>query len=59
MWDVLHPGRTGAAISPHKKYPTPQPLLAEVEKFLAGEPVPVISTDDAVEAAHEAGKDED
>ena len=59
MWDVLHPGRTGAAISPHKKYSTPEVLVAEVEKFFAGEPVPVISTDDAVDAAHDAGKDDE
>jgi len=57
MWDVLHPGRAGSAISPNKKYPAPEPLVAAVEKFLAGEPVPVISTDEAVEAAHEAGKE--
>jgi hypothetical protein len=56
MWDVLHPGRAGAAIRPNKKYPAAEPLVAAVEKFLAGEPVPLISTDDAVEAAHEAGK---
>jgi len=57
MWDVLHPGRTGAAISPNKKYPVSELLVTAVEKFLAGEPVPVISTDEAVEAAHEAGKE--
>jgi hypothetical protein len=59
MWDVLHPGRAGAAISPNKKYPTPEVLVAAVGKFFAGEPVPVISTDDAVDAAHEAGKDDE
>jgi hypothetical protein len=58
MWDVLHPGRTGAAISPNKKYPTPQLLVVEVEKFLAGEPVPLISTDAAVDAAHESGEND-
>jgi hypothetical protein len=57
MWDVLHPGRAGAAISPNRKYPASDPLVAAVEKFLAGEPVAVISTDEAVEAAHESGKD--
>jgi hypothetical protein len=55
MWDVLHPGRSGAATSPNKKYPGPEPLIAVVEKFLAGKAVPVISTDEAVEAAHESG----
>jgi len=56
MWDVLHPGRSGAATSPNKKYPAPEPLIAVVEKFLAGKDVPVISTDEAVEAAHESGE---
>jgi len=59
MWDVLHSGRTGAAISPNKRYATSDVLVAAVKKFFAGEPVPVISTDDAVDAAHEAGKDDD
>jgi len=59
MWDVLHPGRAGAAISPHKKYPTSELLMAAVGKFFAGEPVPVIPTDEAVDAAHEAGKHDD
>ena len=57
MWDVLHPGRAGAAISLNKKYPASEALVAAVGKFLAGEPIPVISTDEAVEAAHEAGKE--
>ena len=57
MWDVLHPGRAGAAISPNKKYPTSEALVTAVGKFLAGRPVPVIPTDEAVEAAHEAGKE--
>jgi len=32
MWDVLHPGRAGAAISPNKKYPASEPLVAAVGK---------------------------
>jgi hypothetical protein len=56
MWDVIHPGRSGSATSPNKKYPAPEPLIAVVEKFLAGKAVPVISTDEAVDAAHESGE---
>jgi hypothetical protein len=50
---------SGAAISPNRRYATSDALIATVEKFFAGEPVPVISTDDAVDAAHETGKDDD
>jgi hypothetical protein len=56
MWDVLHPGRPGAAISPHKKYPDAKILIDKIEKFYAGEPVALIPTDKAVDAAEEDGR---
>ena len=55
MWDVLHPGRPGAAISPNKKYPDATEIIDKITKFYAGEPVPLISTDKAVDAAEESG----
>jgi len=58
MWDVIHPGRPGAAFSSHKKYPDEKSVVRAVEKFFAGEPVPLISTDRAVEIAENAGKPE-
>jgi hypothetical protein len=56
MWDVLHPGRAIAAGGPNKRYPDPTSVVKEIEKFFAGEPVPLIPTDDALEAAEDAGK---
>jgi len=56
MWDVLHPGRPGAGISRNKKYPDAESVLDAVRKFVAGEPVPLIPTDKAIEDAEESGK---
>ena len=56
MWDVLHPGRPGAAIKPNKKYPDPQGIVRAIKKFFAGEPVVLIPTDKALDAAEKAGE---
>ncbi len=56
MWDVLHPGRPGAGISPNKKYLDAESIVAAVRKFVAGEPVPLIPTDKALEDAEESGE---
>jgi len=40
MWDVLHPGRAGAAISPNKKYPASELSLPLWESFLLANPYP-------------------
>lgn len=56
MWDVLHPGRVGAAAKTNLKYPTPQAVLEKLQKFYAGKPVRLIPTTDAVDAAEEEGE---
>jgi hypothetical protein len=56
MWDVLHPGRVGAAAKPNKKYPTPEAVLDRLRKFHAGKPVQLIPTTDAVAATEEEGE---
>ena len=58
MWDVLHPGRPGAAISANKKFPDAASVVEAIRKFFAGEPVPLIPTDRALEAAEEAGRED-
>ena len=58
MWDVLHPGRVIAAGGPNKRYPNAASIVKEMEKFFAGEPVPLIPTDQALEDAETAGKPE-
>ncbi len=55
MWDVLHPGRPGAAIKPNKKYRDAGDIAVVILKFLSGQPVPLIPTVQALEAAEEAG----
>lgn len=56
MWDVLHPGRAIAAGGPNKRFPNPESVMHQIEKFFAGEPVPLIPIDRAVEDAEQAGK---
>jgi len=56
MWDVLHPGRRGAGISENKKYPNAESVVNLIQKFFARKPVPLIPTDQAVEAAEKSGK---
>jgi hypothetical protein len=57
MWDVLRPGRSGAAAQTNKKYPTDQEVLEKLRKFYAGKPVKLISTTDAVATAEKEGQD--
>lgn len=56
MWDVLHPGRAIAAGGPNKRFPDAESVVQEIHKFFAGQPVPLIPVDKAVEDAEEAGK---
>jgi len=56
MWDVLHPGRFGAAAKANKKYPTAEAVLDKLQKFYAGKRVQLIPTADAVSAAEEDGE---
>src|SRR5581483_1058889 len=55
MWDVLHPGRIGAAAKTNKKYPTADVVLDKLSKFYAGKPVRLIPTTEAVATAEEEG----
>jgi hypothetical protein len=59
MWDVLHPGRIGAAAKPNKKYPTAEHVLRKLRDFYAGKPVPLIPTDEAVAEAEKEGEKND
>jgi hypothetical protein len=56
MWDVLHPGRIGAAAKPNKKYPTADHVLRKLRDFYAGKPVPLIPTGEAVAEAEKEGE---
>lgn len=56
MWDVLHPGREIAAGGANKKYPDQAAVVQEINKFFAGEPVHLITTDEAVKDAEESGE---
>jgi hypothetical protein len=56
VWDVLHPGRVGAAAKTNKKYPTAEAVLDKLRKFYAGKPVPLITTADAVTTAQKEGE---
>ena len=58
MWDVLHPGRPIAAGAPNKRYPNAESVTQLIDNFFAKKPVPLISTDEAIEAAEDAGKSE-
>jgi hypothetical protein len=59
MWDVLHPGRIGAAAKTNKKYPTDGAVLDKLRKFYAGKPVRLIPTTDAVTTAEKEGESKD
>ncbi len=59
MWDVLHPGRVGASAGSNEKYPTPEAVLARLERFSAGKTTPLALTKDAVAAKKEAWERED
>lgn len=58
MWDVLHPGRAIAAGGANRRYPDAELIVREINRFFAGKPVPLISTDEAVKDAEEAGEAE-
>jgi Eco29kI restriction endonuclease len=59
MWDVVHPGRTGAAAKTNKKYPNDEAVLEKLRKFYAGKPVKLIPTTDAVADAEKGGESKD
>lgn len=59
MWDVLHPGRVGAAAKANKKYPTAEHVLQKLRDFYSGKPVRLISTPEAVEEAEKEGEKND
>ena len=56
MWDVLHPGRSIAAGGANKRYANEESVTKLIDNFFAEKPVPLISTDEALESAEEAGK---
>jgi hypothetical protein len=59
MWDVLHPGRIGAAAKPNKRYPAAEDVLRKLRDFYSGKPVPLIPTAEAVEEAEKEGEKND
>lgn len=58
MWDVLHPGRPIAAGGANKRYANAESVTKLIDNFFAEKPVPLIPTDEALEAAEDAGKSE-
>ena len=58
MWDVLHPGRPIAAGGANKRYANAETVTKLIDNFFAEKRVPLIPTDEALEAAEDAGKSE-